>query len=174
MDCFTVSIACGISTRRIIYVPMLSMCLAFGLFQGGMTLLGYLGISAFSDTLSPIDHWIAFILLSYLGIRMIIDGFRKEEERTFNLLDPKVIVTMAIATSIDALAVGISIGCLYKEDVPLLWKAAGIIAFSSFLFTIFGLALGITIGKKTKWPAEVFGGIILILIGIKVLIEHLR
>lgn len=173
MDCLTVSIACGISTHRVVRRPMAGMALAFGGFQGGMTLLGYLGISTLSSILTPIDHWVAFGLLTYLGARMIYNGMQPEEERTFNLLDARVILTMAVATSIDALAVGISFGCLYGGNLSAIWLPVGCIAITSLLFTVLGLGIGITLGKRVNWPVEILGGLVLIGIGIKVLIEHL-
>lgn len=173
MDCFSVSIAAGISAQRWIRNSMTAMMILFGIFQAGMTLLGYLGISLFSNLLQSIDHWIAFGLLCYLGIRMIYESFKKEEEKSFNLLDYKVIVTMAIATSIDALAVGISFGCLYDGQLNAIAYPVCVIGLCSTMFSALGLSIGIKVGKKTPLPAEAFGGVVLMAIGIKILIEHL-
>lgn len=173
MDCFTVSIVGGIVTRRFVWRPMLTMALAFGVFQGGMILLGYLGTSFFRQFLEPVDHWIAFGLLAYLGVRMILEDFRKEEERTFNPLDYKVILTMAVATSIDALAVGISFAFLRTGGLMSVVPPAGLVGLISFLFTLAGLAIGIGVGRKLRLPVEALGGCILIAIGVRILVEHL-
>ena len=116
MDCFTVSIASGISSQKFISKPMTQMIILFGVFQGGMTALGWLGGSAFKSIVEPIDHWIAFILLSYLGIRMIYEGIFSKNKDNEEIVQSKLfklrnILTMAIATSIDALAVGVSFAC---------------------------------------------------------------
>ena len=118
-----------------------------------------------------IDHWIAFALLCYLGYKMISTLWTKEsaQELQPDILKPTRIPTIAIATSIDAFAVGITLACVKGDIVP----AAAIIALGSSLFTILGLALGITLGKHIKLPAEPIGGVVLICIGIKILIEHL-
>lgn len=171
MDCFTVSIAAGIAARRILWHQMTHMTIAFGLFQGGMTLIGYHGMNLMRQWIEVIDHWIAFALLCYLGYKMISTLWTKEsaQELQPDILKPTRIPTIAIATSIDAFAVGITLACVKSDIVP----AAAIIALGSSLFTILGLALGITLGKHIKLPAEPIGGVVLICIGIKILIEHL-
>ena len=175
IDCFAVCMTTGITTRRFVHDRMIVMALCFGLFQGGMTLLGFWGINFFSDYLKPVDHWIAFILLAYLGGQMIWDGFHPKEEKGINLLSYRNIMAMAIATSIDAFAIGISFACLdgVYDYTNILFPIA-IIAICSFLLSIVGLCLGISLGKKTNWPVEIAGGTILIIIGIKTLIEHLN
>lgn len=175
MDCFTVSIASGIASRKFLARPMILMTVLFGMFQGGMTALGWLGGFAFKGIVEPIDHWIAFILLVYLGSRMIYEGLNsqeKEETKVYKLFRPRNILTMAVATSIDALAVGISFAFLDKEENNILLPAL-IIALGSSLFTVIGLFIGIFAGNRIKIPAEPIGGIILICIGFKILIEHL-
>lgn len=169
MDCFTVSVAAGISARSLIMRPMARLTVCFGLFQGGMTLLGYFGTSFFSSWIESFDHWIAFALLMYLGINMIRSGFTDNEEKQMDLLAGKNVVTLSIATSIDALAVGISLACVDSN----IWFSAMVIAICSSLFTIVGLALGIMAGKKITFPVEPIGGIVLICIGIKVLMENI-
>lgn len=179
MDCFTVSIACGLSQKKIVRTPMISMILLFGIFQGGMTWAGWYGGSLFSHIVQPVDHWIAFALLTYLGSKMIYEVYAthsKEETEcsTCNkgLLRTKNIITMAVATSIDALAVGVSFAFLNLENNDL-YGACLIIALASSLFTLLGLGLGIFAGKRIKFPVEALGGLILIGIGVKILIEHL-
>jgi len=175
IDCFAVSLTTGITTRKFVKGRMTFMALCFGIFQGGMTLLGFCGINLFSDYLKPVDHWIAFLLLSYIGCQMIWDGFHDKKEKRINLLDYKTILTMSVATSIDALAVGISFACLDGiYDYTNIYFPVFIIGLCSLLLSILGLGLGISAGKKINWPVEIFGGIILIIIGIKILIEHLR
>lgn len=175
MDCFTVSLASGISARKFISPAMPIMAICFGLFQGGMTFIGFLGTNYFSEYLQSVDHWIAFGLLAYLGGRMIWEGCQNEDEsKSMNLLDTKTIITMSVATSIDALAVGISFACLngVYDHVSILLPVS-IIALCSLIATFLGQGIGIQLGKKINLPVGIVGGIILILIGIKVLFEHL-
>ena len=113
MDCFAVSIASGIILKRTQWRPMLVMALAFGLFQALMPFIGWMFAKTFSHLIESVDHWIAFAILAFLGGRMILESFKDEDCRqTFNPASPKVVFTMAIATSIDALAIGISFALL--------------------------------------------------------------
>ena len=172
IDCFAVSMTTGITTRRFVHDRMTFMAFCFGLFQGGMTLLGFSSINLFNDYVKPVDHWIAFILLAYLGGQMIWDGLHEKTERKINLLNYKTILTMAIATSIDALAIGISFACLDGVyDYTNIFIPVAVIAICSFVLSIVGFGVGICLGKKTNWPVEIIGGIILRAIGIKVLME---
>ncbi len=178
MDCFTVSIACGLAQKKVVRGPMTAMIFLFGIFQGGMTLTGWYGGSLFSNIVRPIDHWIAFALLAYLGGKMVYEAYRpKEDEEECSackkgLLRTRNLITMAVATSIDALAVGVSFAFLALSSMRL-YTACLIIALASSLFTLLGLGIGIFAGKRIKFPVEALGGIILIGIGIKILIEHL-
>lgn len=178
MDCFTVSIACGLAQKEVVRGPMTAMIFLFGIFQGGMTLAGWYGGSLFSNIVRPIDHWIAFALLAYLGGKMVYEAYRpKEDEEECSackkgLLRTRNLITMAVATSIDALAVGVSFAFLALSSMRL-YTACLIIALASSLFTLLGLGIGIFAGKRIKFPVEALGGIILIGIGIKILIEHL-
>lgn len=173
MDCFTVSIASGTVVKRFVPRPMAAMILAFGVFQGGMVLSGWYVSRLFCKILEPVDHWIAFGLLAYIGVQMIREGFGKEKEHKFDPLDYKVILTLAIATSIDALAVGVSMAFMQIHTWSAVCSPAGIIAVLSSLLTIGGLAAGIFIGRRIPFRTEPLGGIILIGIGIKIIIEHL-
>ncbi|MDE7377567.1 MAG: manganese efflux pump MntP family protein [Paraprevotella sp.] len=173
MDCFTVSIACGIQKRRFLLRPMLTMAVLFGLFQGCMTIAGSLGMSVFSHYLEDFDHWIAFALLGYVGGSMIYESFKDEEHRHTDMLRPRVMLTLAVATSIDALAVGISFACLHIDTLQTLLYPASVIAFASFALSVLGLGTGIGLGRKIHLPVELIGGCILIIIGIKILFEHL-
>ncbi len=168
IDCFTVSIAAGVTARRIIWKPMTLMTLAFGIFQGGMTAIGYFGMEMLARWIEKFDHWLAFILLCYLGFNMISTAWNKEESANMDLLALRNIPTLAVATSIDALAVGISFSCIGFQ-----WYYIIIIALVSSLATITGLGLGIKAGSHIPFPAEPLGGIVLIGIGVKILVEHL-
>lgn len=175
MDCFAVSVASGIIFRRVALRPMLTMALLFGFFQGLNPLIGWWATGHFSSLIGEIDHWVAFAILSFLGGRMILESFKKEEERRFNPRNYKVILTLAIATSIDALAMGVSFSCMGYGTVSALLYPLAVITFVSFAMSLAGLAIGLRFGKgiEKRLKAEMCGGIILILIGIKVLIEHL-
>ena len=176
MDCFAVSIASGIILKRTQWRPMLVMALAFGLFQALMPFIGWMFAKSFSHLIESIDHWIAFAILAFLGGRMILESFKDEECRqTFNPASPKVVFTMAIATSIDALAIGISFAFLGINDYTEILSPILIIGFVSFVMSLIGLFFGIkcACGSARKLKAELWGGIILVFIGLKILIEHL-
>ena len=176
MDCLAVSIASGIILKRIQWRPMLVMAFFFGLFQAIMPRLGWLGASTFSHLIESVDHWIAFAILAFLGGRMIKESFKEEDCcQRFNPASLKVVITMAIATSIDALAIGVSFAFLGIKSCSSILYPVGIIGFVSFLMSLIGLIFGIRFGCgiARKLRAELWGGIILILIGTKILIEHL-
>lgn len=176
MDCFAVSIASGIILKRVRMRPMLIMALAFGFFQALMPLLGWIGASFFSHLIENIDHWIAFAILAFLGGRMVLESFKDEDCR--HELDPtslKVVSALAVATSIDALAVGVSFAFLGVRSFSSILPSIGIIGFVSFALSFVGLMFGIRFGCgiARKLRAELWGGVILIIIGTKILIEHL-
>lgn len=175
MDCFAVSMASGIIFKRAVPRQMVAMVLLFGLFQALNPLLGWLGAELFRELIESVDHWIAFAILGFLGVRMIIDSFKDEEEKRFNPRRFKVILTLAVATSIDALAVGISFSCMGYSSLPSLIYPLVAIGIVSSAMTALGLFLGVRFGKAFagRVRAELWGGIILIAIGVKVLIEHL-
>lgn len=172
MDCFSVSIAQGLAAKRIVWPPMTALALSFGIFQSGMTLLGYMGTSVFSHHFRHLDY-LAVGLLFYLGAKMIWESCRKKEEETINMLKPLNILTLSVATSIDALAVGISFAFLQEVTTSAVLQASGIIGLCSTLFSIAGLWLGIKASQHLYIKSELLGGIILICIGLKILIEHL-
>ncbi len=173
MDCFTVSICCGIIERRMGKQVWL-MAFFFGLFQAVMPLIGWLFAGLFSRQISAYDHWVAFGLLAFLGGKMIWEGFHKKDEcPCFNPSRLSVILTLAVATSIDALAVGFSfigMGLLRAAEIIIPIVSIGVV---SFLFSLLGKHIGVRLGRRFNWPAEQLGGIILILIGFRVLAEHL-
>lgn len=176
IDCFSVSVANGFAAGRWIARPMILMGISFGIFQGGMTWLGYLGASLFSEEIGALDHWIAFGLLSFLGGRMIYDSFFVKKEETASpsrQFSYPSILMMSIATSIDALAVGVSLAFLQNGSWLVMFQPVYIIACCSTILTFVGLSLGINLGKRLEWHADAIGGCVLIIIGIKVLIEHL-
>lgn len=173
MDCFTVSMTSGIILRKIQWHVILKMAFFFGLFQGIMPLFGWFSIAFFNESIKAYDHWIAFCLLSYLGIHMIREYFDKEKTCCFDPTRLKVILMLAIATSIDALAVGISFGVTGFSTISSLTFPLLTIGLTSFILSIVGALIGASFGRKYHFYSELFGGIILIGIGIKILIVHL-
>ena len=176
MDCFAVSIASGIILKRVRMRPMLIMALAFGFFQALMPLLGWIGASFVSHLIENIDHWIAFAILAFLGGRMVLESFKDEDCRhEFDPTSLKVVSALAVATSIDALAVGVSFAFLGVRSFSSILPSIGIIGFVSFALSFVGLMFGIRFGCgiARKLRAELWGGVILIIIGTKILIEHL-
>ena len=172
MDAFAVAICKGLSTCRVRAKHMIAVGLWFGGFQALMPLLGYLLGSTFADYITPVDHWIAFALLALLGANMIKEAFSGGDECdcTDASLAFKVMLTMAVATSIDALAVGISFAMLPDVNI---WIAVGFIGVITFTLSAVGVKIGAVFGAKNKKYAELTGGIILILMGTKILLEHL-
>lgn len=174
MDCFTVSIASGIILKRIQWRPMLVMSFFFGTFQAIMPLIGWACTNAFSRLIESFDHWIAFGLLAFLGSKMIWESYKgKEECHHFNPANLKVVLALAVATSIDALAVGISFACVGMKTLSSILSPILLIGWVSFVLSIAGLLIGICCGKRFHWQAERWGGVILIGIGCKILYEHL-
>lgn len=175
MDCFAVAIASGIIFKRVIWKPMLTMAFLFGFFQALNPLLGWWGADLCREAIECIDHWIAFAILGFLGARMVIESFKEEEKRRFNPRSYKAIFTLAIATSIDALAVGISFSCMGYQTLSSLSYPLAVIFLVSFVMSILGLGLGLKFGNSfaKKLHAEMWGGIILLFIGARVLFEHL-
>lgn len=167
MDSLAVCISGGIFMKRFCIRKSLKMALVMGGFQGIMTLLGWALGFKFSNYICNLDHWIAFFLLAYLGGKMIYESF-KEENESLSSLSNKTLFTLGIATSIDALAVGISFAFL-KTDIIL---PATIIALVTFLLSLSGVCCGFRFGKIRGINVEFLGGLILIGIGTKILLEH--
>lgn len=167
MDSLAVSISGGICMRPFCMRKSLKMALVMGVFQGGMTWMGWaLGIH-FSNYITDYDHWIAFLLLGYLGGKMIYESL-KEEEHSLVSFSNRMLMTLGIATSIDALAVGVSMAFL-KTNI---WFLASVIALTTFSLSFTGVLCGFRFGKIKGLKVELLGGLILIVIGIKILIEH--
>ena len=176
MDCFAVSIASGIILKRARLRPMLGRAISFGFFQALMPLLGWIGASFFSHLIESIDHWIAFGILAFLGGRMIMESFKDEDcKHEYDPTSLKVVLALAVATSIDALAVGVSFAFLGIKQFSAILSPIGIIGFVSFALSMVGLMFGIRFGCgiARRLRAELWGGIILVIIGTKILVEHL-
>ncbi len=175
MDCFAVSIASGIILKKIDWKTIGIMSFSFGLFQALMPTAGWLLTNKFSTLIEGSDHWIAFGLLLFLGGRMVWEDLKKnKEEECFNPTSLKVILTLAVATSIDALAVGISFACLGMNSAVSIVYPVCIIGLVSFLMALLGSFIGIFVGRRFNWPVGMIGGLILIVIGFKILFEHLN
>lgn len=174
MDAFAVSVCKGLAMRKVNKKQALMIGLFFGGFQALMPFIGWaLGIQ-FESYITSIDHWIAFILLGFIGGKMIVEAVKPEDENVeIKEMDPplniKEMFILAIATSIDALAVGITFAFL---DYPIV-EAITIIGITTFVISILGVYIGNFFGSKYKQKAELAGGIILVLLGLKILLEHL-
>ncbi len=174
MDCLAVSIASGIILKKVQWRTILTMAFFFGFFQALMPFLGWLGASRFSHLIENVDHWIVFLILSFLGGRMIWESFKDDEcRKDFNPASLKVIFTLAIATSLDALAVGISYAFMGIRTVEGIFSPILIIGLVSFIISVSGLLFGIFFGCRHNMRVELWGGLILIFIGTKILIEHI-
>lgn len=169
MDAFAVSICKGLAMQKINLKKACIVGLWFGGFQALMPLIGYLLGSQFEKYITAIDHWIAFVLLGLIGASMIKEALSKEEECANDSLDCKTMFLLAVATSIDALAVGVTFAFLQVDIVP----AVAFIGTITFLLSAVGVKVGNVFGMKYKSKAELAGGIILIVMGIKILLEHL-
>ena len=170
MDASAVSMSNAMNQKNMRFRWALAMALSFGLFQGIMPLIGYFAGSVFAGYISHIDHWIAFLLLGVIGGKMMFDGFKKEEdEPDCKRLTIKILLVQSVATSIDALAIGVSFAAMNVN----IWSAAGLIAATTFCCSLIAVFLGKKFGNLLGQKAEIFGGTILVLIGLKILIEHL-
>ena len=168
MDAFAVSICKGLSVKKVQVKHYLIVGLYFGGFQAAMPLLGYILGSRFQNLVSNIDHWIAFALLVLIGANMIKES-REQSEALDNSFTVKTMIALAVATSIDALAVGITFAFLQVQIVP----AVCFIGITTFVLSAVGLKIGNVFGTKYKSKAELAGGLVLVVMGIKILVEHL-
>lgn len=170
MDAFAVSICKGLAMRKVTFKNAVVVGLWFGGFQALMPFLGWLLGRQFEEYITSFDHWIAFVLLSLIGGSMIKEAFSKNDEECHDdSLAPKVMLLLALATSIDALAAGVTFAFLNVPVVP----AVSFIGVITFTLSILGVKVGNVFGIRYKSKAELAGGIILILMGIKILLEHL-
>ena len=172
MDAFAVAICKGLCMRKLNYKNTVIIGCFFGGFQALMPLLGYILGTQFKDSITSIDHWIAFVLLALIGINMIRESRDKDEVACENIeisLNFKNMTVLSLATSIDALAVGVTFAFLQVNIIP----AVSIIGITTFILSIVGVKIGHVFGSKFKSKAELAGGIILIIMGLKILFEHL-
>ncbi len=169
MDAFAVSICKGLSMKKMNWKHAIIIGTYFGVFQAGMPILGFILGKSFEQKITSIDHWIAFILLGYIGVKMIKEAISEKEENVNDTVDVKTMLILAIATSIDALAVGITFA-FFKVNILF---AAVLIGMVTFLLSIFGVKLGNKFGDKYERKSEIAGGLILIFMGTKILLEHL-
>ena len=170
MDAFAVSICKGLAMREIVLKKGIIVGLWFGGFQALMPTIGFLLGTQFKDQITSIDHWIAFVLLGLIGINMVKEALSNDEEQADDSIAVKEMFMLAVATSIDALAVGITFAFLNVHIV----SAASMIGVCTFLISFAGVKIGNIFGTKYKSKAELAGGIILILLGFKILFEHLH
>ncbi len=170
-DCFAVAIGSSISRKNLPPWQGFRISLSFGLFQAVMVLLGWLAGSRIIEFISAYDHWVAFALLLFVGGRMLWESFHTEEEKEANIDITKwlLLLTLSIATSLDALAVGLSFAFM-EVNLTLACTTIGLVAF---IITLFGFFVGKRLGSVVGKRAEMIGGIILIIIGLRILLEHL-
>ncbi|NBI90519.1 manganese efflux pump [Lachnospiraceae bacterium] len=169
MDAFAVAICKGLAMKEITWKKAAVVGMWFGGFQALMPMAGYLLGTQFKDSITAIDHWIAFVLLGLIGVNMIKEAYGKEEEVADSSLGIKEMGILAVATSIDALAVGVTFAFLSVD----IWSAAFFIGMVTFAFSLAGVKVGNVFGMKYKAKAELAGGIILICLGFKILLEHI-
>lgn len=172
MDAFAAAVCKGLSMRKIHYGRAAVIGGFFGGFQAAMPLIGWFLGKQFQSYITNFDHWVAFLLLAFIGIKMIVEAVRSgpdvpavQEDR----LQIRELVILALATSIDALAVGITFAFLQIN----IWAAISIIGITTFILSFFGVMVGNRFGVRYKQKAEIAGGVILVLIGLKILLEHL-
>lgn len=175
MDCFAVSVVCAVILRRRATCIMLRLAFLFGLFQALMPLLGWALTTRFSAQIQAYDHWIAFAMLAFIGGKMIWDSFKEEDESSLNPQDWFTAILLAVATSIDALAVGITYACTGYDTLQSLSAPLLTIGVVSFVLSITGYLLGSRFGETVneKIRPELLGGLILLFIGLRILAEHL-
>lgn len=172
MDAFAVAICKGLNMKKVNKLQCFVIALFFGGFQALMPLIGWALGRQFEGYITSIDHWIAFVLLVLIGGNMIREAFGEEEEevcREESRLDIKELTVLAVATSIDALAVGITFAFLQVNIIP----AVTLIGVTTFVISAIGVFIGNIFGSRYKEKAEIAGGVILIVIGIKILLEHM-
>lgn len=176
MDCFTISVVCGVISRRWKPSVMLRIAFLFGLFQAAMPLAGWFLTESFMEYIQAWDHWLAFAMLAFIGGKMIWDSF-KGDSGDMSIAPERLSteILLAVATSIDALAVGITYACTGYDTISSLVSPLVIIGVVSFMMSILGSVLGCRFGDAVsrKVRPELIGGLILVCIGLKILLEHL-
>ena len=169
MDAFAVSVCKGLAMPKCTFKKAAIVGLWFGGFQALMPAIGYVLGAQFQETIASIDHWIAFVLLALIGGNMIHEALDNDEEEADASLDVKTMFLLAVATSIDALAIGITFAFLKVNIIP----AVCFIGIVTFIISFAGVKIGNVFGARYKNKAEIVGGVILILLGMKILLEHL-
>lgn len=169
MDAFAVSVCKGLAMKKMSWKKAIIIGLYFGIFQAVMPVIGYFLGTTFERFITYVDHWVAFILLVGIGINMVKEAFDKESENRNDNVDMKTMLVLSIATSIDALAIGITFACL-KIHIVMPVITIGLI---TFIISVIGVKIGNRFGDKYGKKAGIMGGVILILLGIKILLEHL-
>ena len=169
MDAFAVSVCKGLAMPKCTFKKAAIVGLWFGGFQALMPAIGYVLAAQFQEAIASIDHWIAFVLLALIGGNMIHEALDNDEEEADASLDVKTMFLLAVATSIDALAIGITFAFLKVNIIP----AVCFIGIVTFIISFAGVKIGNVFGARYKNKAEIVGGVILILLGLKILLEHL-
>lgn len=175
MDAFAVSVCQGVQMKKVDFKQAFVIAFLFGLFQALMPLIGYFIGDQFIDYIASFDHWVVFAVLGAIGFKMIYDGiFKKNEQEKVALNDEgklsyKTLILLAIATSIDALAVGVTFSMVGYN----IWLAVSIVGIITLLLCLGAVYIGHFFGDKLKNKAEIIGGVVLVLIGLKILLEHL-
>lgn len=169
MDAFAVSVSNAICTPNFKKTDALKFGIFFGGFQALMPVIGWLVGNLFSDYVMAVDHWVAFVLLGYIGIKMIIDSLNSREDDACQLLNLKLLLVLAFATSIDALAVGVSFAFMKMNIVT----SASVIGIVTFILSPIGALLGRKIGNSLGTKAQILGGAILVIMGTNILLQHL-
>jgi putative Mn2+ efflux pump MntP len=169
-DTFAVSLSLGVVRKKILFLQAVEVAAILALFQGGLTVAGYFLGSFISSELKAADHWVALVLLTFLGVKMILEGWKRsgEEGEKKNFSNRIVIMTIAIGTSIDAFAIGISFAILYVR----IWMAGMLIGMVTFIASMTAIRIGKIAGGRLGNRVELLGGMILIAIGLKIFLEH--
>lgn len=173
MDAFAVAVCKGLKMQKINYKQMGLIALFFGGFQALMPFIGWLLGHSFKEYIEGFDHWVAFALLAFIGIKMIYESFKGDEDDDCGGFDIKELLIMAVATSIDAMAAGIAFAIDGIETITSIILAVLVIGVTTFILSAAGVFIGHKFGAVYKSKAELAGGIVLILIGAKILLEHL-
>ena len=175
MDAFAVSICKGLCMKKATLKAQATCGAWFGGFQGLMPLIGFFLGTLFAEAIQAFDHWVAFVLLAIIGANMLKEAFSKETEEACDVngevdMSAKTMFVMAVATSIDALAVGISLAMAGDVNI---WLAVAMIGVTTFILSAIGVKVGNVFGSRYEKKAQFCGGVILVLLGLKILLEHL-
>lgn len=174
MDCFSIAVVAGVIEKRFHPLQAFSMAILFGLFQALMPLVGWAFTGMFYRYIESVAPLIAFAMLLFIGGRMIWESLRSEENVSFNPCRILTLLYLAVATSIDALAIGVSFSCVGMNRFADIARPLAVIAAGSFLFTLLGKIVGVFVGRRFHFNAVLLGGVILVLLGIKTLISFLQ